>query len=333
MKKRIMTVTLNAAIDKTYFLSTFNEGKTNRVSKMIAQPGGKGINSARVIRALGEEVTASGIVAGNNGRYIKQALTEQGIPYQMVEIKGESRLCLNIIDEATGVYTEILESGPALEEKDCESLVQLMKKLAAESSVVTLSGSLPAGAPSDLYGRLIEAVHGQGALALLDTSGPALAAGIEHRPFMIKPNEDELRALLKLQSSSERPEPDLSLDSDPKKSQTEQVSHFIRETMRQKKLPCVAVTLGEKGAMVGWEDTIYQVSPANIDAVNPVGSGDSFIAGMAVGLHRKLDKVETLKLASACGASNSMHQAAGMIDREEVERLMAQIEVTAIAAI
>lgn len=331
MSKRITTVTLNAAIDKTYFLNSFELGATNRVSRMIAQPGGKGMNSARVIRALGEEVMASGVVGGNNGAYIKEALTDQGIPHHMLEIEGESRLCLNIIDESSGVYSEILESGPTLDEQACAALVEMIKDLATDSSVVTLSGSLPAGAPVDLYNRLIEVVQAQGALALLDTSGAALASGIEQKPFMIKPNEDELKALLKLQGEAN---PSTRQDSTNEPySQEQQVVHFIRETMLQKELPCVAVTLGEKGALVGYEETIYQISPVSIEAINPVGSGDSFIAGMAVGLHRGLDKIETLKLASACGASNAMHQAAGMIDLEQVERFMRQIEVTEVATI
>lgn len=335
MSKRMTTVTLNAAIDKTYFLPQFTLGKTNRASKMIAQPGGKGINSARVIRALGEEVIASGIVAGNNGAFIKQALDKQGIPHQMLEIEGESRLCLNIIDEAAGVYTEILEAGPTVREQDCEALIVLISKLAAESSVVTLSGSLPAGAPADLYGKLIDAVHEQGAVPLLDASGQALVEGLNHQPFMIKPNEDELRGLLQLLPYEEAPATgtSTSTESTAELDETAQITPFIQQIMKQKNLPCAAVTLGEKGAIVGWGDQIYRISPVQIDAVNPVGSGDSFIAGIAVGLHRGMNKIETLKLASACGASNALHQAAGVIDPAEVERLMGEIEVTPIASL
>lgn len=320
-KHRVTTVTLNAAIDKTYYLPSFSVGQTHRVADVLADAGGKGINAARVIHTLGESVLASGIVGGHNGAFIEQQLTNQKIPHQMLQVAEESRLCLNMVSEAEGMNTELLEPGLTLTEENIASLKELLQKQAASSEIVVLSGSLPAGAPIDLYYHLIKIVEAEGAIAILDTSGEALRAGIQAAPYMIKPNESELAAYLEAEWDAEG-----SLEQ-------ETIIHFIEKTAKQYSISCIAVSLAEKGAIVGYEDVIYKVSPAPIEPINPVGSGDAFVAGFVTGKLRNWEPKQTLKLAAACGASNALHLGAGMVDPNEVKQLMKQIEVTVLQSI
>ncbi|MFD0712022.1 1-phosphofructokinase family hexose kinase [Paenibacillus sp. GCM10027626] len=315
----LTTVTLNAAVDKTYFIPSLVPGQANRASRTIAQAGGKGINVARVAHTLGEPVIATGFIAGLNGQVIRGGLTQEGIGHQLVEAAaGESRTCLNLIDESNGESLEVLEAGLKIGDDDCRQMIDKVKQLAASSSVIVMSGSIPAGGSPDLYQRIIEAVKPSGVPVILDASGEALVAGIEAAPFMIKPNKEEITRLMA--SSSFIPEG----------SEEEQLLQMIRHLMETKQINCVAVSLGEQGAMVGFGGHVYKVGAAKVNAVNPVGSGDSFVAGFAVSLHRGYDIARALQLASACGASNSCHEAAGVVQPADVARLAEQIEVQQI---
>lgn len=299
--RQIVTVTLNAAIDKTYFVPALTPGKANRVARMIAQPGGKGINVARVAHLLGEDVTATGIVGGSAGDFIEKELTKQGIRHSFVRAEGESRVCLNVVTDA-GESLELLEPGLATEPAHYDRLASMLERLAETSSVIVLSGSLPAGAPADAYRDLIARLKPSGVPVLLDTSGPALARGVSASPFMIKPNEEELAQLTGLFAAA-----------DPKSDLAGAVAALLGQGVR-----CVAVSLGERGALVGTADGLYRVEAVPVQAVNPVGCGDAFLAGAAVGLHRGLPTLELLRLAAACGASNALQPSAGTVDPAQV---------------
>ncbi|MFC0389751.1 1-phosphofructokinase family hexose kinase [Paenibacillus mendelii] len=318
--RHLTTITLNAAIDKTYFVPELVPGKANRASRTIAQAGGKGINAARVAHSLGEPVVATGFVAGLNGQMIRSGLTQEGISHQFVEAAGESRTCLNLLNEATGESLEILESGLQIGEADCARLIEQVKLLAESSSVIVMSGSIPSGGGSDIYQRLIDAVKEFQVPVILDTSGDSLLSGIQASPFMIKPNKEESARLTSdvIQGGAD---------------DEERLHQTIRHLAQAKQIPCIAVSLGEKGALVGYQGKLYSVSAAKVQAVNPVGSGDSFVAGFAVSLHRGYDIVQALKLASACGASNSLHSAAGVVMPDEVASFIEEIEVREIASL
>lgn len=309
----ITTVTLNAAIDKTYFMPSLQLGHVNRVVKMSAHAGGKGINVARVAHLLGEEVLATGFVGGNAGQFIRDELTELGIRNQFVSVPGESRTCLNIIDESAGSSTELLEAGITIDQAAEDRLLQLLEEVKPTTSVLVVSGSLPRGASADLYSRIIRIWGADGAPVLLDTSGaPLLHAVSEAPPAMIKPNEEEMGKLLGASGSGET------------YSLKEAIAGLLRKGIR-----IAAVSLGAEGALVGQGDTLYTVGSVTVNAVNPVGSGDSFMAGAAVGLHRGYEIEQLLKLATACGASNCLHERTGWVDHEQVEQFMKQVQVVA----
>lgn len=309
---QIVTVTLNAAIDKTYRVDRFPLGKVSRVGEMISVPGGKGINVARVARQLGGDVVATGFVGGSNGDYIERELSRQGIANDFVRVEGESRLCLNIIDLSNGLSTELLEPGPVVTELQVAAIRNKVKQLAAGSRVVALSGSLPKGVPASLYAELIGIVKAEGAQAFLDTSGDALVEGVKAQPHLIKPNEDEIEKLL-----GRKPE------------REDELYDSIRRLNAQG-IACVVVTLGASGSVAGCEGRLYRIRAPRIDAVNPVGSGDSFVAGMAVAAARGESIEEALRLATAAGTANALNAQAGDVRPDDVKRLLGEVAVAPI---
>lgn len=304
----ITTVTLNAAIDKTYELPSFRIDQLNRTQSVWAEPGGKGINVAKVLQVLGAPVVVSGIVGGYNGEQICSMLNKIDLPHDFVRVADESRICLNLIDRRTGGQTEILESGPEIDQETWESLKRKLLELSLESEYIVLSGSLPRGLSQDAYAELVTMlnVHTR---VVLDTSGPALEKAIAAKPFMIKPNRDELASILNT---------DIVNESE------------VIETLRKWQdldIPIVVVSLGSQGALASVSGKIYRVVSPKISAVNPVGSGDAFTAGIVAGLNEGLDIRATLILAAAAGAANALEKRAGFVSLRRLECFKNQVEI------
>ncbi|XID93555.1 1-phosphofructokinase family hexose kinase [Paenibacillaceae bacterium WGS1546] len=308
MRTLIATVTLNAAIDKTYYVPSFEKGKVSRAEKVLSTAGGKGLNVARVLRQLGHaEVAATGFASGYNGQYIMKRVKEAGIRAEFVEATGESRLCLNFIDGKDGSSTEVLEPGPQVGAEHLTQFKAVLKRLSAEAAIVVFSGSLPAGLPAGLYAELIALSRNEGAEVFLDTSGEALALGVAARPSFIKPNEDEIASLL----------PDLDRGG---------LRQGVAALMKRG-VPSVAVTLGADGAAAGSDGRLYRVRIPRIRAVNAVGSGDAFVAGYAYGRIRGWPAVECLKHAAAAGSANALSRTTGDVGASEHRRLLNEIAV------
>lgn len=308
----ITTVTLNAAIDKTYYVNQFELGGVQRVARQIAEPGGKGNNVAKVIKLLGGDVTASGFVAGSSGSFIESSLINRGIQTSFVRVGGESRVCLNIIDESKGTSTELLEQGPVIDDHQIAEMKQTIHRLALECSVVVLSGSLPPGAPADLYADLIGIIKSTKARVFLDTSGAALSSGLQARPHFVKPNEHELAGWLGQ---------DRLIESEWAGAAQKLADEGIGQ---------VCVTLGDRGAIAFIDGQGYRVIPPTIRAVNTVGCGDSFVAGMAFAEERGDAPDEKLRIASAAAAANAMSDKAGHIDYKLFQDYVKQVQVTVL---
>ncbi|TLS48745.1 1-phosphofructokinase [Paenibacillus antri] len=307
----IATVTLNSAIDKTYYLGGFGKGGVYRVARQIAEPGGKGNNVAKVARLLGAEVAASGFAAGANGAFIVGRLAERGIRTAFVQAQGESRICLNIIDETDGSSTELLEQGPVVTETDVAELKRTLRELASSSSIVVLSGSLPQGVPVSLYAELIETIRTANAKAYLDTSGAAFAAALQAKPDFVKPNEQELAAWLGRELRSE-----------------DEVAQAA-SSLAYLGIGAVCVTLGGRGAIAFLDGKGYRVKAPKLEAVNTVGCGDSFVAGMAYAAERGASPEERLRSAAAAAAANAMSDRAGHLELRRYKEYLNEVEVTA----
>jgi tagatose 6-phosphate kinase len=308
----ITTVTLNAAIDKTYFLPTFPLGEVTRIGEMTAFPGGKGINVARVVHQLGCPVVATGFVGGHNGAFITDELNKQEIQSDFVEADGESRLCLNIIHEESMISTELLEPGPTVAVNQIRALENKVREWAQRSDVVILSGSAPEGVPANIYATLIKICKQAGAKVFMDASGQLLTEGIRAVPHFIKPNETEVAALL-----------------DSAALEESKLVACVR-AMIDRGISCTAVTLGDKGAIVGWHDQIYRVTVPRLRVVNTVGCGDAFVAGMAVGMFKRHTAKECIRLAAASSCANALSREAGTVQAEDLQRLLPQVQIELI---
>ncbi|WP_274362156.1 1-phosphofructokinase family hexose kinase [Paenibacillus thermotolerans] len=301
----ITTVTLNAAIDKTYYIDDFQLGKVNRTRTMHSVPGGKGINVAKVALALGAQVTATGFVGGKNGEFIAEEVEKLGIRSDFVRTEGgESRLCLNIISGAEGTSTEILEAGPVISSGELQLMREKIEAAAGQSEIVVMSGSIPKGVPDDFYAELVAIVKKQGRAAFVDTSNVPLLKAIEAKPYFIKPNEDEIKILVK----------DAQLTEDA----VIRGVHMLMDLG----IECAAVTLGAAGSIIGYRGSCYRVRTPKVNAVNTVGCGDAFTAAAAVGFERTAPFADVFRQASAAAAANALSEQAGQVSLDMLAKLL-----------
>ena len=308
----ITTVTLNAAIDKTYFVPDFRLNKVNRTTMVHSEPGGKGVNVAKVLNLLDIPVITTGFAGGYNGMKIRDELKKIGIHPEFINIKEESRLCINIIDEVIQTQTEILESGPTITETEWVDLCEKIDCLSKKSSLVIMSGSLPKGLHDDSYKELISIVKRNHAKAVIDTSGIALEEALKSAPYMVKPNKQELAQLLKKEHIT-----------------TNDILDALSLFQKQG-IDLTVVSLGEEGALVGYKGEAFKVTPPQIELVNPVGCGDALVAGITAGLHLELDIRESLILGVSAATANALEVKAGNISVNLLNELKTRVKLEII---
>ena len=298
----LVCVSANPAMDRRLRLKSIEVGEVNRALSAQPFPGGKAAHVALVAQALGAEVMWVGFLGGAAGEECETGLSALGVPLTVVRTRTETRLNLEIIS-SDGIVTEILEPGGAVTDGEVERLLSTCRDIFAgsgEATQVALSGSLPPGAPADLYAQLIRLAHEYGCRALLDTSGEALRHGLEAAPDLVKPNRDEAAWF------AGHP----VCDTD---AATEVAQKLIKARARS-----VAVSLGSEGIL--WQSSaesaplISQLPP--LAECSSVGCGDAALAGFAVAHERGLCEEETISLAVACGAANCLAEAPGQIVRQ-----------------
>lgn len=279
----IATVTLNPAVDKTMKVPGFVIGQTNRGRMERLDPGGKGINVAQAAKQLGCPVVASGFLAGNNGRLISEALAAQGIVADFVHVPGETRVNLKIIDPVTGTETEINEPGFPVGAADLKKLEGKIEQLAGQCAVMVFSGSLPPGAPEDIYAGFLRVAKDRGVKTILDTNGAALQYGMAVRPDLIKPNRAEVEELLQTRVQSEP-------------QQVEAARRLLAAGPGT-----VVISLGADGALAASADRLVRARPPSVKTGTTTGAGDAMVAAFAWAMIRNLDLTEALRLAIAAG--------------------------------
>lgn len=308
----IGTITLNAAIDKRYVVNNFVSGCVNRVSQCQYTAGGKGINVSRVARLTGEKVMATGFAGGFAGEYIIQSLKQNDIIPVFVKVEGESRSCINLYNCENGQQTELLEPGELVSSKAQEELFHTVDEMLEACDVIVASGSAPKGVKTDIYGKIAQRTREKDKKFLLDTSGELLKNALDFRPYMIKPNKDEMEAFTGIRMDT--------------------MTEIIREVekLRDKGISLVTISLGKEGALVAAEDSVYKVSVPSVKTVNTVGCGDSMMAGFAVGLSRNYSMEKTLRFAAAVSVANAMQEQTGFIRMEDVLETMPLIKIEKI---
>ena len=314
---RCLTVTCNAAIDMTYLLDRLVPGAINRVGRKAAAPGGKGNNVARVLARLGHAVVATGFVGGHAGRWIEERLAALGVEPAFVPVAGESRVCLTVVEEATGTISEIREPGAAVTAEDAERLLDRVVRLGREVDAVVVSGSLTPGLPPGFYARLLGALRTSPAYVAFDSSGEAFRRGLRGRPDLIKPNRAELAELLG------RP------------AVMPEAIAFARRALIGPVLAgdaAVLLTLGGEGAALIRRDRAYRAAAPAVAVVNTVGCGDALLAGFLDARSRAADDRDALGHAVAVGAAAALQEAVGVVSLEDVARLSRDVRVSEVVA-
>ncbi|MGW0699467.1 1-phosphofructokinase family hexose kinase [Streptomyces sp. NPDC002867] len=302
----ILTVTLNAALDITYKIAALTPHTTHRVAEVRERPGGKGVNVARVLSALGHETVVTGFAGGHTGAVLREMLAPLAPRDAFVPVAGTTRRTVAVVDDASGDTTQLNEPGPTVTPEEWSAFLAAYASLLAEADAVALCGSLPPGIHVGAYAELVRRARAAGVPVLLDTSGEPLRRGIAARPDLIKPNADELARL----TGSREP---------------------LRATRdaRRRGAHAVVGSLGPDGLVAATPDGVWQASPPTAVRGNPTGAGDSAVAGLLSGLVEGLPWPDRLARAVALSAATVLAPAAGEYDAAAYEKLLPQITVTA----
>jgi len=308
----ILTVTLNAAIDRTVAVPNFRLGHRHRAVESRTVAGGKGINVARALSLLGRPVIATGFVGGPTGSRVLEELREESVLTDFTRIASETRINLAVIDPTSGEQTEINERGPAVSPEEVKRLFERIGYLAGGARICVLAGSVPPGAGDDLYARLVTDLSRRGVTVVLDAEGEAMLAGVRAGASMVTPNELEAEELVG-QEFSDR--------GDLAHGLAELVRLGAVEASITRPEGCVA-SVGE-----GAERRLLEVHTESLEAVSTVGSGDAFLAGYVAARYEERSAEDCLAYAVACGAESTQHFGAGTVDRNQVERLLGEVAV------
>ncbi|WP_419996014.1 1-phosphofructokinase family hexose kinase [Streptomyces boninensis] len=302
-----LTVTLNAALDITYRVPRLRAHATHRVQDVDERPGGKGVNVARVLAALGKDVTVTGFSGGATGNTLRELLAEadpRRLTDAFVPISGTTRRTVAIVDAATGDTTQLNEPGPAISPAEWQAFTAAYADLLPRATAVALCGSLPPGVPVGAYADLVRTARAAGVPVLLDTSGEALRRGIAARPDLVKPNGEELAQLTGVT-----------------------VPLRAARDARRRGAAAVVASLGAEGLLAATADGAWRAAPPQAIDGNPTGAGDSAVAGLLSGLADGLDWPQRLSRAVALSAATVAAPAAGEFDPSTYASVLDRVEV------
>jgi 1-phosphofructokinase/tagatose 6-phosphate kinase len=313
----ILTVTLNAALDRTLTVPSFAAGHRHRATEAIALPGGKGVNVARALKNLGEPVIATGLAGGRTGTTIIEELTAEGILNDFVRIREESRASTAVVDPMSGQQTEINEVGPAIAADEIAVLFDKIRYLSKGADMVVLAGSLPREVPEDLYATILRELRPAGIPAAVDAFGASLRALLAAEPAIVSPNRREAEEVVgyEFQDAADVAEGAEAL------SQMGAGVVVIHDVDG-----CVArFSDGRSGRT--YRAFLEPVS----DIVATVGSGDALLAGFVSAWLADPSPEPALRKAVACGAANTLRLGAGALDRDDVESFARRVEITELS--
>jgi 1-phosphofructokinase family hexose kinase len=308
----IITVTLNAALDKTLEVPNFRVGRRHRSVEQTTMPGGKGVNIARALKRLGQPVIATGLAGGATGNTIVESLNDEAILNGFVRIREESRTNTAVLDPTTGVHTEINERGPAVSAHDLELFRDKLLYLAKGASMCVFAGSLPRGVPPDVYAGLIRDLKKLRVTTIVDTEGEPLRLAARAEPAIISPNELEAEELVGHEFN----------DVDDRANAVVEMTRLG---------PAEAIMTVADGCYAYIADAgghaLYRVRIEEQEARSTIGSGDAFLAGYISARYLERPPIECLRYGVACGAESVQHFGAGLIDPAAVDRLLGEVEL------
>jgi 1-phosphofructokinase/tagatose 6-phosphate kinase len=315
----IVTVTLNAAVDRTLLVPNFQIGQRHRASVGFLSAGGKGINIARALKRLGAPVVCTGLAGGRNGTLLVEELTNEGILNDFVRIRGESRTSTAVLDPTSNVYTEINEWGPEVSEDELDVLREKLTYLSQGAAYIVFAGSLPRSVDPGFYADLVREGNRRGLMTVLDSEGDALRLGIEAEPYLVAPNLREAESLVGHEFVDEE---DLSTGLD---EIAELGAHNVIITLDS---GCYALYREERA-----EDVRLRARAPRLEAVSTVGAGDTLLAGFIAARMNGRPYEDATRNAVAASAASVLEAGPGRFDTREAQRLASHVALDRLEAV
>lgn len=299
----IYTLTLNPSIDYVIKIDQFSDGETLRSNSEEKYPGGKGIMVSKLLKNLGENSINIGFLGGFTGDFIRKKLNDLGIEEDFTRIEDDSRINVKLKYETE---TEINAQGPKITEEEIEEFLNYLDQL-QEDDFVIISGSIPKSLGDDFYRVVVNLLEMNNVRFALDTSGKKLFKLSSYKPFLVKPNKDELSEIF-----------DDEIDSDKK------ILKYARKLIDQG-AENVIVSLGKDGSMFIDSNIVYKARPIEGKLINSVGSGDSMVAGYIYGYMKGLSKLDSYKLAVSCGSATAFSP--DIAEKELIDEIFKKVDV------
>jgi 1-phosphofructokinase family hexose kinase len=311
----IVTVTLNAAIDRTLTVPNFQLGQRHRASQGLTLAGGKGINVARALKRLDIPVVATGLAGGRTGTRIVEELTSEAILNDFVRIADESRTSTAVVDPTTAKYTEINEWGPQVSEEELAMLLDKISYLARGADMVVFAGTLPRAVDESFYANAIRDLNRRSVRAVLDSEGQPLRLGVEAEPYLVTPNQSEAEALVGQEFSD---------DEDYLMALDRIADMGARNVLVTAEARSFGLFREERKRLV------FRADAPELEPVSAVGSGDVLLAAFLAARVSERSLEDSLRQAVAAGAASTLEVGAGRFEPREASRLVGSVEVRAL---
>jgi 1-phosphofructokinase/tagatose 6-phosphate kinase len=308
----IVTVTLNAALDRTLTVPIFQLGHRHRASEALVLAGGKGINVARALKRLDVPVVATGLAGGRTGTRIVEELTAEAILNDFVRIREESRTSTAVIDPTAATHTEINEWGPRVSEVELEILLEKLRYLAGAADLVVLAGSLPRGVAEAFYAEASRELARRGVRVALDTDGDPLRLGLEAEPYLVSPNQREAEGVVGQE---------LEDDEDFLMALDALAELGARNVLITMDTGCFALVREDRRTLR------FRAIAPQVEPVSAVGGGDVLLAQWIAAVLEGRPPEDALRLAVAAGTASTLELGAGRFEPREAARFVAAVEI------
>lgn len=305
----ILCLGTTPAVQRTMIFKALSLGTVNRAAQVIESPAGKSVNVAKILHTLGQATIATGFLGGDRGQQMRRWLDEAGVPHDFVPVRANTRMCVTLIDQSGNEHTELVEESPQVEDGAWETLLAKLERLLEGARMLVLSGTLVPGGPHDFYARCARSARQRSVPVIADAAGHALLATLPERPLVVKPNRAELAATF------------------GKPLDTDDALRAAMLSLIERGANSVVITLGAQGAAVTDGKRFWRVHSPKVTAVNSIGSGDSFTAGLAARLAHGESLAEACRYGAACGAANALTLVSGKVHLDDVRLLHQQARV------
>ena len=305
----IFTVTLNPAVDRELTVAGIAFDTVLRATDWRVDCGGKGFNVARMLKSVGISSVALGFAAGRSGEMLSDKLQTLGIETDFIWVEGETRTNVSIVSSENGQYVKVNEPGPTITATDLAELAKKIGDRARAGDWWVLAGSLPPGVPQTYYTELINIIQAAGAKVFLDTSGDALRQNCAAKPLLVKPNDEEAHELTDLPVT------------------TKEEIAAVGKAVTAMGPASAIISLGKNGAMLVDDGKAWLAASPKIEAANPIGAGDSMVAGVVWGLSQGDSMQEALCKGIACGAATASQKGTTVGSLEQVQQLLTEVQM------